>query len=293
MGNTEGTPEPGDSVETTRGASVSREQLQRDYETAGGLRKLGVMYGIGYQKARQMLADAGIEVNKRGSNGAHHSEKWYESQRRSRERNPDELRAALDKGRANRWRDPEQRRRQSERMRANWDNPEWRAKHAETLRRMWDDPAKSLMEFWKDPAHRERQRQNWLRRIEAARGRGGVPPGEASLHDALLRASISFTANAVVAGGWYIADVMIHQRPLIIEADGTSHRMEGAAEHDAARTAALEAAGFTVARFSYRQLQDDADGCIASLGLSAEENPVQEIRSHASAMAECRWMRDR
>lgn len=294
MGNAEGTRGPRDSVETTRGASVSREQLQRDYDAAGGLRSLSAMYGIGYDRARKILVDAGIEIKKRGSNGSAHSEAWYESQRLYREQHSDEFRARLARASAVRWSDPEQHRQQSERMQANWDyDPEWRERHAATLRRLWDDPAQPFMEHWKDPASRERQRQIWLQRIETARAAGNARPGEECLHEALKRASISFTANAVVLGGMYIADVLVHQRPLIIEADGASHRMNGAAEHDAQRTAALEASGFAVARFTYRQLGDDADTCVASLGLHAEENPVHEIRNHAVAMNQCRYMRDR
>lgn len=241
-----------------------------------------------------MLVEAGVEIKKRGSNGASHSAAWYESQRRYREEHPERYRAQLAKASAARWDDPEQHERQSERMQANWDDdPGWREKHAETLRRLWDDPDRPLAEQWNDPANRERQRQKWLQRIEAARAGGNARPGEASLHEALKRASISFTANAVVMDGWYIADVLVRQRPLIIEADGVSHHMEGAAEHDARRAADLESAGFTVARFTYRQLRDDADGCVASLGLRAEESPVYEIRSHGAAMNQCRWMRNR
>lgn len=295
MGDAEGTREPRDSVETKRGASVSREQLQRDYDAAGGLRQLSAMYGISYDKARRMLVDAGVEIKKRGSNGANHSEAWYDSQRRYREEHPGRYREQIAKAHAARWETPEQHQRQSERMQANWDDdPEWRERHAETLRRGWDGPDAPFVAAWDNPDRRERQRRIWLQRIEVARGgHGDARPGEENLHDALMRASISFTANAVVLGGRYIADVLVRQRPLIIEADGASHRMPGAAERDAQRTADLEAAGFAVARFTYRQLQDDADGCVASLGLQAEENPVHEIISHGAAMNQCRYLRDR
>ena len=47
----------------------------------------------------------------------------------------------------------------------------------------------------------------------------------------------------------YIADFMCPELQLIIEADGISHLMEGAAEKDKKRQQKLEEAGFTVLRF--------------------------------------------
>jgi very-short-patch-repair endonuclease len=289
VGNTEGTPEPGDSVETKRGASASKEQLQQDYDAAGSLRKLGALYGIGYQKARQMLADAGIEINKRGSNGASKSPAWHEANRRQwTGEGAERRRQALDRGRATRWADPEQRRKASERLQDTWDNdPEWRARHNETLRRMWDDPEQPLKRQWDDPAQRERQRQAWLQRVSAARSKGSdALPGEVALHDALIRASVSFTANAIMLDARYIVDVLVHQRPLIIEADGVSHRIGGNADRDAERAADLEAAGFTIARFTYKQLGDDPDGCMASLGLHSEDHPQFDIQTRGKAFNE-------
>lgn len=223
--NTEGTSKPEDSVQTTREALPSKEQLQQDYDVAGAIWKLAEQYGISSKRVRKMLVDTDIQIKPRGhAKGSKKSGAWRKAS----------------------------------------------ARH------------------WKDPAWVEQQRQRWLRRLPQMRKGKGVSPGEKLLHDALIRAQISFEANAVVLGGKYVVDILIAQtqKPLILEADGSSHYLKRAEEGDTKRTADLKAAGFIVCRFSYEELNADADGCVTSLGLEAENNPKFSIRSDAQAFGE-------
>lgn len=291
-GNTEGTPEPGGAVETRRGASVNPQQLQRDYDAIGSLRLLAEKYGTNRSTMTRRLVAAGIPIRKRGCNGSQHSEAWYAAYEKRRAERPDEIHAIMAKARATRWADPAQHERASARLQEVWDTDQgWRDRHQEKLRKLWDDPERPLARQWDDPAQRERQRQAWLRRITATRGQRGTPPGEAALLDALMRASISFTSSAVMLDGLYVVDVLIHQQPLVLEADGVSHKIGNTAERDAERERLIEAAGYRIVRFPYRRLADDADDCVASLGLQSEENPVFDVRDLMTALSELREVR--
>lgn len=52
----------------------------------------------------------------------------------------------------------------------------------------------------------------------------------------------------------YIADFMCKELMLIIEADGSIHQLEEAMKKDAIRQKELEAAGFTVLRFTNEEI---------------------------------------
>jgi very-short-patch-repair endonuclease len=222
-GNTEGTPEPGDSVETAREASVSKEQLQREYDQVGSLWKLGELHGISGKLARKLLIDHGIQIKPRGHRkGQKKSQAWREAS----------------------------------------------AKH------------------WNDPVWREEQRQRWLERLPSMRKGKGGSLAEKLLQEALKRAHVSFKANAVLLDGKYVADVLITQRPLIIEADGSSHWLSQAQIYDEQREVELVEAGYEIIRFSYEQLQADVYECVAQLNLDAETQPTFSVRSDAEAFGE-------
>ena len=71
---------------------------------------------------------------------------------------------------------------------------------------------------------------------------------------------------------YYIADFMCPELMLIIETDGATHLLEGAAEKDLVRQQKLEEVGFTVLRFE--------DGAVInnlSLVLSIIEQQVKEL----------------
>jgi len=61
-GNTEGTPQPGDSVETGRGAPANWDDVQEIYKRTGTIKGVAEHYGVGRKKARAELARRGVEI---------------------------------------------------------------------------------------------------------------------------------------------------------------------------------------------------------------------------------------
>ena len=64
--------------------------------------------------------------------------------------------------------------------------------------------------------------------------------------------------------GSYIADFYCAQELLVIELDGDSHYVDGAASYDGTRTAALRARGIRVVRFTNKEVIESFEGvCMA------------------------------
>ena len=216
-GNTEGTPQPGDSVETGRGASADWSHLQEDYERIGNLTRLARFYGVRYYTVRDELVRQGIPIKPRGHvKGQKKSEAWREASRK------------------------------------HWDDPVWR----------------------------EEQRKKWLERLPTMIGPAANSPLEKLLHRALRKEGISFSTQRTLLGR-YCVDILITQKPVIIEADGNVHLRQAA--KDAQRDADLRAAGYMVFRFTGRPITTDPDGCIRRVvedaGLTREAEPVYDIRN--------------
>jgi very-short-patch-repair endonuclease len=119
-------------------------------------------------------------------------------------------------------------------------------------------------------------------------------PIECRLHDALMAAGIGFRTQRRLVGR-YVVDIIIHQAPVIIEADGARHRAgTQAQERDAVRDAAHEAAGYRVFRFSGSEINTDAVKCIQQVidacGLVPDKNPVYDIRTKFSGDDHPRWV---
>ncbi len=68
-----------------------------------------------------------------------------------------------------------------------------------------------------------------------------------------------------VALGPYFADFASHKAELVIEVDGDTHSAAGGPEHDARRNAYLQERGFTVLRFSNRDVLNNPEGVFAAL----------------------------
>jgi very-short-patch-repair endonuclease len=68
-----------------------------------------------------------------------------------------------------------------------------------------------------------------------------------------------------VALGGYIADFVCLSAKLVIEVDGDQHGAERALRYDAARTAWLQENGFTVLRFTNRQIMTEAEMVIDTI----------------------------
>lgn len=63
----------------------------------------------------------------------------------------------------------------------------------------------------------------------------------------------------------YIADFMCKELMLIIELDGLTHSWEEVAEKDSRKQAELEAAGFTVLRFTDEEVLTQIDRVLAKI----------------------------
>lgn len=63
----------------------------------------------------------------------------------------------------------------------------------------------------------------------------------------------------------YIADFMCHAAKLVIELDGGQHFADQAERADAARTAAIEAKGFQVLRFSNHDVMTNRAGVLETI----------------------------
>lgn len=219
MGNTEGTPQPGDSVETRCGASTDWSNLREDYERIGNLTQLARHYHVRYAVVRAELVRQGIPIKPRGHvKGQKKSQAWRDASRK------------------------------------HWDDPEWR----------------------------EQQRQKWLERLPTMTGQQANSPLEKLLHRALRKAGISFSTQRKLLGR-YVVDILITQKPVIIEADGNMHLHADSRVRDAARDAACLAAGYKVFRFTGKPIVNDPDGCIrqviAAAGLTPDAEPVYDVRN--------------
>lgn len=229
-GNTEGTPQPGDSVETERRASGYWRNLREDYERVGNLNKLARLYGRRNTLVRAELIRQGIPLKPRGHvKGQKKSEAWREASRK------------------------------------HWDDPVWR----------------------------EEQRKKWLERLPSMQApKHGGSPLESFLHRALRKAGISFSTQRVLLDR-YVADILITQKPVVIEADGNMHLHAKSRERDAQRDADMRAAGYEVFRFAGGPICQDADGCIRQVieaaDLTPDAEPVFDIRNGLTAEANPRW----
>ena len=130
------------------------------------------------------------------------------------------------------------------------------------------------------PEFAEKSREALLKRLPTMRGPATNSPIELRLQDALRKHGIGFRAQSALLSR-YLVDVEIHQAPVIIEADGAQHSLRDRKAKDAIRDAALTEAGYRVFRFTGRQLNLDAEGCVQAVidacGLKPDEDPVYDI----------------
>ena len=124
------------------------------------------------------------------------------------------------------------------------------------------------------PEWRAKMRENLLKRLPEMRGPSANSPLEKLLQAALMKTGISFSTQRVLLGR-YCVDILITQKPIIIEADGALHHLRKA--QDAERDAALTEAGYRVFRFTGAQINRDAMACIAEVVAAAELNPDAEL----------------
>ena len=101
--------------------------------------------------------------------------------------------------------------------------------------------------------------------------RQNLTPPERALWSVLRanRLGIKFQRQVVLAP--YIADFAARSERLVIELDGDSHA--GREAYDAARTAALEARGYRVLRFSNSDVMSHIDGVARAILVALGKDP--------------------
>jgi len=149
-------------------------------------------------------------------------------------------------------------------------------------------------EHWDDPDWREEQRQKWLERLPGMQAaRLGGSPLEKHLHNALRKAGISFSTQQRILNR-YLADILITQKPVVIEADGNMHLHAKSRVRDAERDAAMREAGYIVFRFTGKPIVNDPDECIRQVieqaGLTPDAEPVFDIRNGMTGANNPRWI---
>ena len=266
--NTEATPlVAGESVTTERGASGAIwDNLQKDYERLGSFKAVAKLYGVAPETVSRKAKELGVSSMRR----------W-----RMTNLDPDELRELYEAGAtvpelAKQFRSSQSSiylrlwQAGTEMRRTGHDGWKWGPEQYEKRRLANERGAFK-------GAQRERFRRNGHRSPKVN------SPSEVRLQQALIRASIGFETQLKLLGR-YFPDVLINQKPVIIEADSWAHALPENAAFDKRRDAALKAAGYTVVRFTNRQLETDAgaDRCVRQvmehLGVLPEVNPVFVIR---------------
>lgn len=122
-----------------------------------------------------------------------------------------------------------------------------------------------------------------------------VSSTESLLNRAFRKLSISFSTQQLMFGaGSYQVDILIAQRPVVVEADEQYHRIQREQrEHDARKDAELRAAGYMVFRFTEEEIGTNADACAWLVAEQAqlvpEDEPVFVIRKAMSGPDSPTW----
>lgn len=275
MGNTEGTSEPEDSVQTARVASAQFNDLREVCQRIPGTKHLATHYEVTVPEMSAELKRQGIiKFNRRDDVD------WG-----------DDLEAAYwaagsVPALARKLGTTEKITYKELRNRGIQLRPRGHLKGQEKSQAWRDASAK----HWDDPAWREEQRQKWLDRLPVHRGNGQPSRPEVLLRETFRAARISYTSNASLHGGRYFVDILIHQKPVVIEADGSSHYIKSARESDRLRDADLTQDGYTVVRLDYRDIDSDVSACVNDVimrfKLQPEESPVFVDRTIHEALGE-------
>lgn len=123
----------------------------------------------------------------------------------------------------------------------------------------------TMTEVNRRPDKRAAAGKGALKRFERMREANTWTPTviEQKLSDALVRARVSHKTQWTI--GRYVADVLLDEAPVVIEADGFHHRLATGQERDRKRDAYLAEAGYAVFHFDGEQINADADWCVAQV----------------------------
>jgi very-short-patch-repair endonuclease len=277
MDNTEGTRKPRDSVTTGRGASASMEDLREVCRTIPHVRNLAKHYGITVpEMTAEMKRQGIIRFTSR------EDVDWSDLEAKYQEAGTMPALARMlgttEKITYNELVNRGIKQRKPGHVKGQKKSESWREKSRE---------------HWEDPDWIEEQRQKWLERLPGMQAaRLGGSPLEKFLHNALRKAGISFSTQQRILNR-YLADILITQKPVVIEADGNMHLHAKSRVRDAERDAAMREAGYLVFRFTGKPIVNDPDGCIRQVieqaGLVRDAEPVFDIRNGMTGANNPRW----
>lgn len=120
---------------------------------------------------------------------------------------------------------------------------------------------RKLKEHANRPEVKEKMRQRLLKRLPTMNGPCRNSPLEKMLETMLKEAKLSYNAQKVMLNR-YVVDFLLLDYPIIIEADGSVHRLPRNKAHDKERDRLLSEAGYKTFRFTGTEINNSPAACI-------------------------------
>ncbi len=124
-----------------------------------------------------------------------------------------------------------------------------------------EEHKRKLKEYANRPEVKEERRQRLLKRLPTLNGSCKNSPLELLLENRLKEAKISYLAQKVMLSR-YVVDFLLVDYPVIIEADGSVHRLSRTRARDKERDRLLLEAGYHTLRFTGTEINKSPAGCI-------------------------------
>lgn len=124
-----------------------------------------------------------------------------------------------------------------------------------------EEHKRKLREYANRPEVKEKRRQALLKRLPTMNGSCKNSPLELLLENRLKEAKISYEAQKVMLQR-YVVDFLLIDYPVVIEADGSVHRLSKNKAHDKERDKLLLEAGYYTLRFTGTEINKSPAGCI-------------------------------
>ena len=120
---------------------------------------------------------------------------------------------------------------------------------------------RKLKEHANRPEVKEQMRQRLLKRLPTMNGSCRNSPLEKMLETMLKEAKLSYNAQKVMLNR-YVVDFLLLDYPIVIEADGSVHRLPRTKAHDKERDRLLAEAGYKTFRFTGTEINKSPAACI-------------------------------
>ena len=124
-----------------------------------------------------------------------------------------------------------------------------------------EEHKRKLREYANRPEVKEERRQRLLKRLPTLNGPCSNSPLEKMLETMLKEAKLSYNAQKVMLNR-YVVDFLLLDYPIVIEADGSVHRLPRTKEHDKERDRLLAEAGYKTFRFTGTEINKSPAACI-------------------------------